>query len=219
MPAMSRDDWRSHARSTAAHSTVTFNDTSSARFVASGAFRRLLGGAPMLGGPSHVSVTRENRPDMIAVRASHDGYADDYGIVHERTVVLAADGTKIEGGDVFLAADGSTEIRSTRDAFAVRFHLHPAVKANRLSDGHGVMLMTPNKEVWTFNAHEDRVELEDSVYLSGTDGPRRAAQIVIYGHARRTPRVIWTLQQATPAALAATNSTRRVRGEEPKLPL
>jgi uncharacterized heparinase superfamily protein len=219
MPAMSRDDWRRHARATAAHSTVTFNDTSSARFVTSRAFRRVLGGAPMLGGPSHVSVTRENRPDGIVVCASHDGYADDYGIVHERTVALAADGTKIEGEDVFLAADGSAEIRTTRDAFAVRFHLHPAVKANRLGDGHGVMLITPNREVWTFNAYEDRVELEDSVYLCGTDGPRRAAQMVIYGHARRTPRVVWTLQQANPAVLAAAVSARRARSEEPKLPL
>ena len=49
--------------------------------------------------------------------------------------------------------------------------------------------MLPNSDVWTFNAHEDRVELEDSVYLSGTDGPRRAVQIVIYGQARRVPRV------------------------------
>ena len=71
------------------------------------------------------------------------------------------------------------------DEFAVRFHLHPAVKANRLTDGHGVMLMLPNREVWTFNAYEDRVELEESVYLAGTDGPRRTVQIVIYGRARK----------------------------------
>ena len=68
----------------------------------------------------------------------------------------------------------------------MRFHLHPAVKANRLTDGRGVMLMLPNREVWTFNAYEDRVELEESVYLAGTDGPRRTVQIVIYGRARKS---------------------------------
>ena len=47
------------------------------------------------------------------------------------------------------------------------------------------MLMLPNKEVWTFNAYEDRVELEESVYLAGPDGPRRTVQIVIYGRARK----------------------------------
>jgi len=216
-PATAREEWRSHARTTAAHSTVTFNEASSARFVESRAFRRMLGGAPMLGGPSNVSVTRENRPDSILLRAAHDGYADAYGIVHERTLVLSSDGSKLEGEEVFLAADGSAQVRATRDSYAVRFHLHPSIKANRLTDGHGVMLIAPNKEVWTFSAHDHRVELEDSVYLAGTDGPRRATQMVIHGNARRAPRVTWTLQQSTAAAAAPT--TRRARSEEPKLPL
>ena len=42
MPATARDEWRPLARATAAHSTVTFNDASSAQFVEAPAFRRLL---------------------------------------------------------------------------------------------------------------------------------------------------------------------------------
>src|SRR5262249_51116873 len=73
-----------------------------------------------------------------------------------------------------------------------RFHLHPSVKANRLSDGHSAMLAMPNKEVWTFTAYEDRVDIEESVYLAGPDGPRRTVQLVIYGRARNVMRVQWT---------------------------
>ena len=69
--------------------------------------------------------------------------------------------------------DGEARVSSERDEFAIRFHLHPTVRATRLTDGHGVVLMTANKEVWTFGAHHDRVELEDSVYLAGSEGPRR----------------------------------------------
>ncbi len=219
MPRTARDDWRQFSRSTAAHSTVTFNAASSARFVETAAFRRLLGGSPMLGGPSHMAVTREDRPDAIVLRAAHDGYADRYGILHERTLVLAADGTRFEGEDMFLAADGAPQVRTGHDQFAVRFHLHPSIKVTRLTDGHGVMLMMPNKEVWTFSAHEDRVELEDSVYLAGTEGPRRTVQMVIHGRARATPRVLWTFQQNNSAALATVAATRRMREEEPRLPL
>jgi len=219
MPATGREDWRQYARATAAHSTATLNNTSSARFVELATFRRVLGGSPMLGGPRNVAVTREDRPDSIVLRAAHDGYADRYGIVHERTLVLAADGTRIEGEDMFLDADGGSQVRTARDEFAVRFHLHPTVKATRLTDGHAVMLMMPNKEVWTFSAHEDRVELEDSVYLAGSEGPRKTAQMVIRGHARAAPRVLWSLQQASPAALATAGTTRRTREEEPRLPL
>jgi uncharacterized heparinase superfamily protein len=218
MPATARENWRQFARSTASHSTVAFNDTSSARFLELATFRRLLGGSPMLGGPSQVAVTREDRPASILLRASHDGYAKRFGVVHERVLTLAADGTRLDGEDIFLAADGGSQIATAQDEFAVRFHLHPAVKATRLTDGHGVMLMTTNKEVWTFSAHEDRVELEDSVYLASSEGPRRAAQIVIRGQARTASRVQWSFQQAN--TVAPAGAARRDHDEdEPRLPL
>jgi uncharacterized heparinase superfamily protein len=219
MPAAGREDWRQLARSTAAHSTVTFNATSSARFVEMSAFRRVLGGSPMLGGPSHVAVTREDSADAVVLRAAHDGYADRFGIIHERVLTLSGDGTRLDGEDVFLDAGGGNQVHSTKDEFAIRFHLHPTVKATRLTDGHGVMLMLPNKDVWTFSAHADRVELEDSVYLAGSEGPRRTAQIVVHGHARTAARVQWSLQQTNVAATPGAGSSRRVREEEPRLPL
>jgi uncharacterized heparinase superfamily protein len=219
MPAAGREDWRQLARSTAAHSTVTFNATSSARFVEMSAFRRVLGGSPMLGGPSNVAVTREDSADAVVLRAAHDGYADRFGIIHERVLTLSGDGTRLDGEDVFLDAGGGNQVRSTKDEFAIRFHLHPTVKATRLTDGHGVMLMLPNKDVWTFSAHADRVELEDSVYLAGSEGPRRTAQIVVHGHARTASRVQWSLQQTNVAAAPGAGSSRRLREEEPRLPL
>ena len=77
------------------------------------------------------------------------------------------------------------------------------------------MLMLPNREVWTFNAYEDRVDLEESVYLSGTDGPRRTTQVVIYGRARKIPRVHWSFSHVPQPGATG----RRGRGEEPELPL
>ena len=219
MPATAREEWRPLARATAAHSTVTFNDASSAEFVNTPAFRRVLGGSPMLGGPSHVTVSREERPDAIVLRAAHDGYAARFGVVHERTLVLAADGTRLEGEDLFLAADGASQLRISQDRFSVRFHLHPSIKATRLTDSHGVLLMMPNREVWRFSAGEDRVDLEDSVYLAGNDRPRRAAQMVISGHARSAPRVAWSFQQANAGAMASAGAARRARDDEPRLPL
>jgi uncharacterized heparinase superfamily protein len=79
------------------------------------------------------------------------------------------------------------------------------------------MLMLPNKEVWTFNAYEDRIDLEESVYLAGPDGPRRTMQIVVYGRARKTPRVQWTFAHVPPGG--ASTGPRRDRAEEPQLPL
>jgi len=217
MPPTAREDWRQLARATPAHSTLTFNEQSSARFVGSPAFRRVLGGAPMIDGPTQVTVTREDRPDAIVLRASHNGYAVRFGIVHERTIVLASDGMRLEGEDAILTA-GGRPMRPGDDRYAVRFHLHPSVKASRLSDGHGAMLMGPNKDVWTFAVRDGLVELEDSVYLAGAEGPRRTVQLVIHGRARETPRVSWSLQLTT-VAPPAKPAARPVPAEEPKLPL
>jgi uncharacterized heparinase superfamily protein len=216
LPVASREGWRQVARTTAAHSTVTLNDTSSCRFIEAGPVRRMLYGTPMIAGPRQVTVAREEQDGTTVLRASHDGYADIFNVIHQRILMLTADGRGLEGEDLFTPARGELML-ANRDQFAVRFHLHPSIKANRLSDGHGAMLATPNKEVWTFSAYGDRVEIEESVYLAGPDGPRRTVQLVIYGRAGNAPRVRWAFAPATPTT--TTGAARRSRDNEPQLPL
>src|SRR6202045_3141962 len=106
MPAAGRENWRQVARATAAHSTVTFNDASSCRFLDSAAFRRLFG-VPIVDGPYNVTVSRDSEDRETVLRAAHDGYADRFGILHERFVALSADGNRVDGEDVFLPATGN----------------------------------------------------------------------------------------------------------------
>jgi len=217
LPVAGREGWRQVARTTAAHSTVTFNDTSSCRFIEAGPIKRMLYGTPMIAGPREVAVAREEQADAVILRTSHDGYADIFNVIHQRVLMLADDGRRLDGEDLFTPARGAL-IPADRDQFAVRFHLHPSVKANRLADGHSAMLAMPNREVWTFSAYEDRVDVEESVYLAGPDGPRRTVQLVIYGRARNTMRVQWTF---APHAVQGTGPAgpRRGRDDEPQLPL
>jgi uncharacterized heparinase superfamily protein len=216
LPGTSRESWRQMARTTAAHSTVTFQETSSCRFVDSNAVRRLMQGVPILGGPREVIVAREEQPDGATVlRASHDAYVDEYGVLHQRALMLSADGKRLDGEELFTATRGDAAL-ANHDQFSVRFHLHPSIKANRLTDSHGAMLLLPNKDVWTFNAYEDRIDIEESVYLAGTEGPRRTVQIVIHGRARKVARVQWTFSFT---AASPVGIVRRGRAEEPQLPL
>ena len=177
LPAVNRETWRQVARATAAHSTVTFNDQSSCRFFESGSLRRLLWGVPIFGGPRDVRAEREEAEGELQLRTSHDGYARDFGVVHHRMFRLSADGATLHGEDSFVPSRGETLPPKAPDEFAIRFHLHPSVKANRLTDRHGVLLTLPDRDVWTFDAFEDAVELEESVYLAGPDGPRRTTPV------------------------------------------
>jgi uncharacterized heparinase superfamily protein len=217
MPATNKESWRQLARATAAHSTATFNDASSCRFREVGAFRKLIG-VPIVAGPQSVSVAREDHDEAVVLRMSHDGYAERFKVIHQRTLIVSGTSKRIEGEDVFAAAGGKLPPSGAPDDFAVRFHLHPSIKANRLADGRSVMLLLPSRDVWTFDAHEDHVELEESVFLAGIEGPRRMTQIVIYGHARRGPRINWSFALKTPAPQGQA-APRREPAEEPQLPL
>ncbi|MGY4574956.1 heparinase [Bradyrhizobium pachyrhizi] len=216
MPSTGRDNWRPFARSTAAHSTLTYRDTSSCQFVELSAMKRLLRGAPITSGPSNVESYREAVPDGDVLTASHDGFLSRFGVIHRRVLMVSQDGTRLEGEDSLSPAPGG-RIKGSEADFALRFHLHPSVKASRLSDARGVMLVLPNRDVWTFEAMDDKVDLEDSVFLAGNDGPRRTSQIVIRQDARQAGTIRWSFVRSSTSA-SATNARRNAR-REPELPL
>ncbi|HVG52268.1 MAG TPA: heparinase II/III family protein [Xanthobacteraceae bacterium] len=207
LPGTAKENWREFSRSTPAHSTVTFNGASSCRFKDN---------RTILSGPTRVAVDREFDNDgTIVVRGSHDGYVARYSVIHQRTLVLSADGNQIDGEELFLPSKGGVIPAKIPDEFAVRFHLHPAVRATRVADGHGAMLILPNRDLWNFHTYEDVVELEDGAYLGGQDGPRRGFQLVIRGNARQAPRVRWTFVHTPQPSRAG----RAVREHDPELPL
>jgi uncharacterized heparinase superfamily protein len=216
MPSTGRDNWRSFARSTAAHSTVTYHETSSCRFVERTAMKKFLRGAPVVSGPTNVESYREIAENGTLLTTSHDGYLPQFGVVHRRVLMVAHDGTRLDGEDTLAPAPGA-RIKGGDNDYAVRFHLHPQVKASRLSDARGVMLVLPNREVWTFESLDDKVELEDSVFLAGNDGPRRTAQIVIRQNTKQATSIRWSLVRSntTPAATSARRNAR----SQPELPL
>jgi len=213
LPAVNKENWRQVARATPAHSTVTINDRSSCRFLESNAVRRLMGGSPIVAGPQNVRIERE--PGGVILRAAHDGYASECGVIHTRFIRLNPDGRALDGEDNFSSSDGGEFDADSDGEFAVRFHLHPAIKASRLADGRGVILLLQDREVWTFATLADAVDLEESVFLAGSDGPRRAVQIVIYGRLGEATTVRWSFRHTPPAA----PGSRPDRAREPELPL
>jgi uncharacterized heparinase superfamily protein len=76
------------------------------------------------------------------------------------------------------------------------------------------MLTLPNRDVWTFEANDHTVTVEESVYLAGPHGPQRTLQLVIYASARQSPTIAWSFVQ-----LDAGETNRLSRRPEPELPL
>lgn len=168
------------ARSTAAHSTVTVADTSSARFGVFAGERRIVSG------PRSVPVRRDTRLGAFELVASHDGYLRQFGLVHERSWTLRMDGEQLEGEDRFSLSGTSGAVPVT-----LRFHLHPAVRASVVQEGAGALLMTASGEAWVFEASGQQLRVEDSIFFAGSDTLRRTAQLVIEADAAAISQISW----------------------------
>ncbi|WP_346892817.1 heparinase II/III family protein [uncultured Roseibium sp.] len=190
----SNDIWREVGRSTAAHSTATIEDTSSCRFLSDRYLNNWLG-APVMSGPKTVEVDRSDDDAGIHITASHDGYAREFGIIHVRDLRLAGDGTVLDGIDTFTPV-GSVEPSHT---YAIRFHLHPQVRANLLRSGTSVLLICRDGEAWEFDAPGSELSLEESIYLSDVFGHRKTMQIVLSGRLGEAPAQSWQFRRTAVA--------------------
>lgn len=184
-------EFRPLARATAAHSTATINDTSSARFSHSLRVNDLLG-SPLIGGPQHVLCKRIDHKGTQGFVARHDGYVARFGFLHERELKLSADGNVLAGRDKFQRPGGAPARNSGRDFVTVRFHVHPDITL--LLDEHDRLVLTaPHADTWVFTATEVVPEVEESIYFAGLGGPRRTRQIVLAFKASEVGEVHWQL--------------------------
>lgn len=182
--------WGDALKSTAAHSSVTLSDTSSAQVLAPGWLRNTLG-PRLYHGPSRVVSQRAEGVRGWTVTANHDGYARLFGVAVERELTLSQQGLALTGVDRILPLR-----RARKAGFAVRFHIHPDVRLSR-SQGGDILLKLPNGEGWRFRAGLP-VAVEESIY-SGGPVPRRTEQLVLYGEVARAPvEVTWMFEQIGP---------------------
>lgn len=166
-------------RATAAHATLTVADVNSSDLIAGGGF-----GARRA---RIVSARRREQDRNVLIEASHDGYAEPFGLTHRRLLYLARDGLDLRGEDVLEANTG------TGRTFDIRFHLHPDVRASLAHGGRSALLKLPTGRGWRLSISDGVLGLEESIY-AGVGAPRASAQLVISGrHARRRTVTKWRL--------------------------
>ncbi|RUW48705.1 heparinase [Mesorhizobium sp. M1A.F.Ca.ET.072.01.1.1] len=196
-------EFRPLARATAAHSTATVNDTSSARFSHSLRVSDLLG-SPLIGGPQHVPCKRIDQKGVQGFVARHDGYAARFGLLHERELKLAENGNVLTGRDRFLRPGGAAIRNNGRDFVTVRFHTHPDI--GLLHDEQGRLTLAASQgDTWVFTCAEVAPEIEESIYFAGLGGPRRSRQIVLAFKASEIAEVHWQLTRAAVAGYPENN--------------
>jgi uncharacterized heparinase superfamily protein len=156
-------EWRHLQRASAAHSTLVVADTNSVPIRRSGGFGRWRG---------TVAARREDRDGAVLAEARHNFYAARFGLAHRRRLYLAAGGEDLRGEDTLEGPAGR--------AYAIRFHLHPEVRASLLQGG-GALLRLPAGSGWRMRVDGAAIALGDSVYFGHGGDMKRTQQIVLSG--------------------------------------
>jgi uncharacterized heparinase superfamily protein len=190
---------RGPARVTAAHSTLVIADTSSCRFAGRHGLEGFFA-EQILAGPMRVAIERQNTAKRTRMRFAHDGYVSRFGLVHERRLALSADGLRLDGEDRVRPAAG-VKLRAV-EPYALRFHIHPAVRLHSLQDAGAVLCILPDGERWIFASPDAAITIEESIFFAAADGPRRCEQIVIYSDSQK-PRLAWSFHRLDEAMLEA----------------
>ena len=208
-PSDETGDWYVVSRSTAAHSTLTIEDLSSARLIkaqGSTAGRELF----WLSGPPHVQSETAGDDNAISVMISHDGYRDRFGYIHHRRLSLRNNGLELSGHDRLLPFGTGPSLEGA-GRFAIRFHLHPRVMANFARNTSAVTLATASGQTWRFQVEGAEIDVEESIFFADPICLRRSLQIVLKGTCAKTTSVHWKLEkvQGQKPVLLDSNSGER----------
>ncbi|MDJ0949906.1 MAG: heparinase II/III family protein [Alphaproteobacteria bacterium] len=155
-------EWSQVARATAAHSTLIVDDTNSSEVLPEGGLGQR---------PTKVTMRRQEIGGATRVEAHLDGYGRMRRLVHRRRLELSADGSELRGRDSVAGKGGKR--------LAIRFHMHPKVRAEAAPEPNSLLLHLPSQGVWRLDAAGAELSLEDSVYLGAPGGICRTKQAVI----------------------------------------
>jgi uncharacterized heparinase superfamily protein len=186
------DAFQQISRQTVAHSTLSLDDVSSSVFTGNERLKRLMGSA-LVRGPSSVSVTRKDVAGSQGFVAAHNGYAPQFGFIHEREITLSDNGSTITGVDRLMPS--SSRGRKGREAkAAVRFHLHPDIHV--LVNGAGqLMLMADSDDSWAFAAEGATPKLIETFFFAKLSGPQKSKAIMLEFSSAEQAEVKWTLSR------------------------
>ena len=161
--------WRAALRATAAHSTLTVDDTNSSELLPCGGIGI---------GPENVFFNREEEEGATWLEMQHDGFEEPFNLVHKRQLYLSSDGSNLRGTDILTQQNnGIPKGRS----FAIRFHLHPDVQTSLVHDGKTVLLRLQSGSGWQMQTKGANLDLAESIYCGQPGQRRRSNQIVMTG--------------------------------------
>jgi uncharacterized heparinase superfamily protein len=178
------------SRSTAAHSALYLNNRSSCIFKTSYPFKihhenRLREGLKI------VKKKIANEKDFENIIASHNGYQNRYGYIHERSIKF------IKKEKIFLGIDNLIKnTKASNISYGIRFHIYPGIKIVKTQNLQSILLSLKNGEGWKFSCNNKEVLIEKGIYLGNKNKVTENENIYIPGMTNGENQIIeWSFEK------------------------
>jgi uncharacterized heparinase superfamily protein len=177
--------------STAAHSTLTINDTSSCIFQKNALIRKYFGNS-LIEKHNIFKTEFKNDKEFIQCIIAHDGYEKRFKILHERQITLFKSKNHIEGIDSLKCKS----LENKNLTFSVRFHIHPDIRITKTM-GNDILLSSSEGEGWIFRSPQIPTKIEKNLYFGNPDNIKGSSFILLEGNIENeNTNIIWHLEKA-----------------------
>ena len=177
--------------STAAHSTVTINDTSSCIFQKNKMIRKYFGNSLI---EKHDIFKKEFKNDKEFIRCTigHNGYEKRFKLLHERQITLFKNKSHVEGIDNLKCKN----LENKNLTYSVRFHIHPDIRITKTM-GNDILLSSNNGEGWIFRSPQIPTKIEKNLYFGNPNNIKESSFILLEGNIENeNTNIIWHLEKA-----------------------
>ena len=172
------------SRSTAMHSTLVIEDQSSCKFTKQNTEIIIDKG---------LKILKKNiifEANYWKISGAHDGYAQQFGLHHEREIEFYPEKFKFIGYDKLLKKNSNREIK-----FDIRFHLDPTSKVMKTQDNKSILIEL-EEEGWKFNCEDFDINIENSLYFGDKNLYKDNQSIIISGINNQEVQIIkWEINK------------------------
>ena len=148
------------SRSTAAHSTLYINDTSSCIFQKNRSINKVYGNSLI---HKHKVIKKDytEDKDFYSITAAHNGYEKKFGYIHTRSIKISKKEDKIFGKDELKKTKNFSNLLN----YFIRFHIYPDAKIVKTIAGNSILISLKNNEGWLLLSETNNFEIEKNIFL------------------------------------------------------
>ena len=165
------------SRSTASHSTLYINDTSSCIFQKNKFINKVYGNSLV---EEHKVIKKSyiEEKDFYSITASHNGYEKKFGYIHTRSIKISKKEDKIFGHD---------ELKKTKNysnplIYFIRFHIYPNIKIVKTKAGNSILISLSNGEGWLLQNQTKSFQIEKNIFLGNKNKIINNESVAISGN-------------------------------------